>query len=72
MIALVVAAIPIFLMGVLLAIALILPAIQQAREASRRSRAKENLRQIGLALHQYHERTTPPSGVPAPAVEDGP
>lgn len=47
-----------------LAVALVLPAIQQAREAALRSQTKNNLKQIGLSVMNYHHvhRAFPPGG----------
>jgi hypothetical protein len=49
----------------LLVVLLILPAIQQSQEAARRTQWRNNLRQIGLALQNYHDvfNSFPPGGV---------
>jgi hypothetical protein len=52
--------------AVAIAIALLLPAVQQARTAARRSTSKNNLKQLAIAMHNYHEtfREFPPGTHP--------
>ena len=58
--------VPVGICGLLLGVALLLPAVQMAREGARAAESSQDLRQIAVALQQYHDEwnTLPPAFLP--------